>query len=415
MERFAAASGPVASVAHAFDPEDGLSLAEGELVALVFHPDLRRARLAAQASAVALEHAGRWDDPELELEVLRITESVPDPWIVAPSIAFTLPLSGRLGAERGVRAAELEVAWSSVAEREWEVVCDARRAWVRWSRASEEAVANGELTKLLRELTKTTGALRDAGELATAEAALFELELARAIQWQQALAGEQVATRAELVAALGLSPDAAFECLALEWRALEARETLELTHPRLARLAAQHEVAERVLEREIRAQLPDLRLGPLFESDEGSERVGVGFGWGLPLWNRNRAAIAAAEVEREAARAEYEAQHEELAHGLAATRARISGLADSRNSLEIDVSPLASRQLAAAQAAVELGEASSLVLLESVTRAHEVLLSTITARAELALAETDLSELLGPPAGLFDDIDARVRSRGTNR
>ena len=89
-----------------FDPSDGLTLSEGRLVALVFHPELRLARLRADQAAVSAEHAGRWADPELSFSVLKITESVPDPWIVTPGLGFSIPLSGSLGAEEGLADAE---------------------------------------------------------------------------------------------------------------------------------------------------------------------------------------------------------------------------------------------------------------------------------------------------------------------
>ena len=84
----------------AFDPDDGLSVREGELVALVYNPDLRVARLHAGVAAADADHAGRWDDPGLSFDVMRITESVANPWIVAGGLSVTVPISGRLAAER---------------------------------------------------------------------------------------------------------------------------------------------------------------------------------------------------------------------------------------------------------------------------------------------------------------------------
>src|SRR5688572_284171 len=46
-----------------YDPSDGLSLAEGEVVALFFNPQLRLARLKADVPRVGAAEAGRWEDP----------------------------------------------------------------------------------------------------------------------------------------------------------------------------------------------------------------------------------------------------------------------------------------------------------------------------------------------------------------
>ena len=54
-----------------FNPGDGLTLAEAELVALVYNPDLRLARLKAGVAKASAEHAGRWDDPKLSIDVSR--------------------------------------------------------------------------------------------------------------------------------------------------------------------------------------------------------------------------------------------------------------------------------------------------------------------------------------------------------
>src|SRR5687768_15526793 len=77
-----------------YDPSDGLSLAEAEVVALFFNPSLRAARLKAAVPLASAEHAGRWEDPELVVDAERILQSVEDPWVLGGVLNFTLPLSG---------------------------------------------------------------------------------------------------------------------------------------------------------------------------------------------------------------------------------------------------------------------------------------------------------------------------------
>src|SRR5688500_8118562 len=52
-----------------YDPADGLSLAEAEVVALVFNPSLRLARARAKVPLAGAAEAGRWEDPELGVDV----------------------------------------------------------------------------------------------------------------------------------------------------------------------------------------------------------------------------------------------------------------------------------------------------------------------------------------------------------
>ena len=55
---------------------------------------------------------------------------------------------------------------------------------------------------------------------------------------------------------------------------------------------------------EIRRQYPELELGPSFTRDEGEKEVGGEIGFNLPLWNRNRKAIAEARGTRDLSRQE---------------------------------------------------------------------------------------------------------------
>ena len=117
-----------------FDPSDGLSLSEGEIVSLVFNPDLRVLRMRSGIAQATAENAGRWSDPTFNLNVLKITESIPDPWFVSSALSFTIPISGRLRAEKARAEAALQTQLDRVVEMEWRVRRDLRDAWVSWSR-----------------------------------------------------------------------------------------------------------------------------------------------------------------------------------------------------------------------------------------------------------------------------------------
>ena len=118
-----------------FDPDDGLDLAEAELVALVFNPDLRMARLQAGVARATAEHAGLWPDPNFSTDVMRIADSASGRWFVSPGLSFTLPVSGRLAVERSRAEASERAALDRVAEQEWDVRRDLRMAWHHWSAA----------------------------------------------------------------------------------------------------------------------------------------------------------------------------------------------------------------------------------------------------------------------------------------
>jgi hypothetical protein len=103
----------------AFDPSDGLSLAEAEAVALVFNRDLRAARLAAGVTRASADNGGLWRDPSLGVDFTQIVSGASQGLEAIVSVGFTLPISGRLELEKKRLGAEHAAQLARVAGREW--------------------------------------------------------------------------------------------------------------------------------------------------------------------------------------------------------------------------------------------------------------------------------------------------------
>jgi outer membrane protein TolC len=388
--------------AASFDPGDGLGPDEGEVVALVFNPDLRLARLRAGVAAATAEHAGRWDDPELAIDVLRITESVSHPWVITPGLAFTIPVSGRLEAEQDRADAALRVELERIAESEWRTRYDVRRAWLVWSAAHLRIAEIEDLIESMDALVASTRRLAESGEMVRTEAALFAIEQMQRRHELRRLRGDLAEAEQRLRSLLGLSPEAPVSFLP----ALDAGPPLDPAaadilvdrHPSLARLREAYEVAEHTLRREIRKQYPDLTLGPLYEYDQGQSRIGFLGAIPLPVLNANEQGIAEARAARELARAAFESEYERLVGAMAAARARAASLRDEREQIVAHMVPLVDRQLGDARRLLELGEGGGLVLLESLVRAHKTKMSLIDVRLDEAEVHADLVYLSGPAA-----------------
>ena len=382
-----------------FDPGDGLTLREGQLVALVFNPGLRLARLRVGQAAATAEYAGLWEDPELILSLLRVTENVPDPWVITPGLTFSIPLSGRLAAERGVADAAHRVAQQRVLEAEWAVWYEVRRAWVEWSAARLRVEETERLVDAMDALVRTAMQLAETGELPRTEASLFLVEQAQRRNQLRRMRGEVAEGEQRLRAQLGLSPEAPVTFVPSLTSGSPAAEPtpaeIAERNPSLARLREEYEVAEETLRHEIRKQYPDLTLGPLFESDLGQSRVGFLGAIPLPFLNANRQAIAEARAGREIARAAFETAYESLVGRWAAASARAEALAEQRADLEQVLVPLVDRQLEDALRLARLGEGTSLVLLESLTRAQDTKLELIESRSAEALARAEIDYLIG--------------------
>ncbi|MHC5024019.1 MAG: TolC family protein [Planctomycetota bacterium] len=392
-----------------FDPTDGISLSEAEVIALVFNGDLRLARLRAGVATATAAHAGLWDDPELAIEVLRITESVSSPWVITPGIAFTIPISGRLEVEKARADAALRAELHRVAEAEWRVRRDVRRAWLAWSASVIRAAESERFVESMESLVASTTRLADAGELPRTEAALFVIEQSRRRQGLGRHRGEISAGEQRLRMLLGLSPDAPLALVAgldaprpSEVVAAGVEETVPSRSPELARLRAEYEVAEQALRREIRKQYPDLTIGPLYESDQGQSRIGFFGAIPLPVLNANRQGIAEARAERELARAAFETGCERLAGSLALARVRAEALRAQRAEIAEVLAPMVDSQVADARRLLELGEGGGLVLLESLVSAHDTKMQLIDVRVTEAMAAAEVAFLLGPPAAQHD-------------
>jgi outer membrane protein TolC len=380
-----------------FNPKDGLTLAEGEVVALVYNPDLRVARLKAGVAQATAEHAGRWDDPELSIDVLKVTQSVPNPWIVGSALSLTIPISGRLAVEKSKANAEHYSELARVAEEEWQTLRDLRKAWLSWSADRLRLEQTERIVSSLDSVVETTAKLAEAGELPRTESALFKIEQESRKADIARLRGRVNEGEQEIRSLMGISPGAPAS-LTPTLSAADAKGggNLTETNPTLIRLRSDYEVAELTLLREIRKQFPDLKLGPNFEDDQGQSKIGVIGAIPLPIFNSNKGGIAAARAEREVARAAYETELERTEGRLAATRARLDGNRSRRQSIDSNLVPLVDRQIDDARQLLEIGEGGSLVLLESLVRAHEAKLDLIEARFDESDAQNEIRHLLGP-------------------
>lgn len=383
-----------------FDLSDGIDLHEAERIALFYNPDLRLARLRAGVQAASAEHAGRWEDPQFGIDALRITESVPERWIVSSSFSLTLPISGRLRAERERADASLRAALSAVAELEWETRSRLRDAWVEWSSTQLRVQRTAHLLESVSSLVESTDRLVEAGELPKIEASLITIERmnqTRALFRFRANAYEQQQLIRSL---LGLSPDADLRLNP----SLSIADNVEIPntgsliehHPTLIRMRDEYAIAEAHLLNEIRKQYPDLTIGPVFESDQGQSRIGLVSGIPLPILNSNARGIAEARAQRELAREQYEITLQQITHELSNAIERLDQTRTQRELYESEIIPLVDRQLSDAQRLLELGESDGLVLLESITRVGQAAMELIDSRSDESLAINQLRSLAGP-------------------
>jgi len=405
VEQFHEAGRPASAPDATLDLADGITLAEAEVIALVFNRGLRAARLAAGVTQASAENAGLWQDPTLGVDFSKIVSGASQGLDAIVSVGFTLPVSGRLDLERERLGAEHAAELARVAALEWETVASLRRAWTERAGIAREAEATRDVLHRVEQVTAIVDRMESAGELARIEARLFRIEDAKLRSRLAALESELSRATHAVEAMLDLPPAAGRfftgEFVSSPRLGADGRDAalaaIRDTNPAVLRARAEHEVAERTLEEEIRKQWPDLVLSPGYGDDQGDRKFVLGVGVALPLLNGNRAGIAVAEAAREAARWRAESELQRVLGALLAAEERLAQSVARRESLERTLVPLVEAQYEETRAVARLGEVKTLVLLESLKQQLEARNEMIAARRDEALAAIDIEELLGPP------------------
>jgi len=380
-----------------FDPNDGLTLAEAQIVALVYNSALRVARLKAGVAQATAEHAGDWDDPEIDLSILKITESVPTPWVINSALSFTIPISGRLGVERARAEAEAYAQLARVVEEEWRTVVDLTKIWLEWSANRFRLEEAERAVNSLGPVVQTADKLAEAGEFLRTESTLFKIEQESRRADVARLRGMVNEGEQEIRMLMGISPTAPAKLIStLASPNANKSANIEETNPKLIRLQSDYEVAELSLKREIRKQYPDLQLGPQFEKDQGQSRIGMIGGIPIPIFNSNKGGIATARASREVARAVFETTLETMEGQLAARQVRLEGVRLRRQFINENIVPLVDQQIDDSRNLLELGESGGIVLLESLSRGYEAKLDLIETRLEESIIQAEIRHLLGP-------------------
>lgn len=384
-----------------YDPSDGLSLSEAEVVALFFNPQLRSARLRAKVPLVGAKEAGRWEDPVLAIDGERVVHSVSQPWVLFGSLGFTVPLSGRLGAEKRLAFSQADAELLKALAEEIRIATELRAKWLEWSATQQRIDLTSAYLKELDEIVARAEKLRAAGELDRLDARLFRIERVTRSGELQTLKVEQREQELALKALMGLTPDATVQLHPVLTMVPDAaspeqrRRNLEET-PRLKLAKAEYQAAEHTLDLEVRRQYPDLSIGGGYGKDQGEARWPFSLSLPIPLLNANRRGIAEARMSRDVARANVEGIYEELIGDLARLQVSLEAAQTRRKLLETELAPLVDEQVADTRKLGRLGDFTTLISLEAYTKSFETKLQVLEAKLKEASVANQLNALLRP-------------------
>jgi outer membrane protein TolC len=301
--------------AHKFDPSDGLDMTEVSMLAVVNNPNLRLARDDAKIGHVQAFAAGLLPDPQFNL-----SRDFPQQSTQGVTSAFNAGLGYDLGSlvthAAGYSASrydsqktDLNLLW-----QEWQVVAQAR---LLFSRAiAQEGV--------LRWLTDSRNQLAD--RYAKSKAALDEGNLVSDIvnstlsAWQDSsrqvsdLERQQLQTRNDLNALLGLAPETELKLVANETLGIPDEKEVEQAladlagrRPDLLALKAGYAAEDARYRQAILAQFPPFNLAITRSRDNtGVNMHGFALSLALPLLNGNRGNIKIEEATRQRLHDEYQ-------------------------------------------------------------------------------------------------------------
>jgi outer membrane protein TolC len=287
------------------------SLDDAVTLALIGNRELNALRLKSANSAKAAKESGWWEDPELDFDLMRIINPSEHPFLGGASIAFTIPLSGAtaIAAKADELYAQADIAEIKAAERD--TGAEARHAAIRLAALRRRAalLSEHDSDERIVRARENVGKLHEAGEVSASE--LAGVQRQKHIRHHALMETEREIAETEIafLRILGLRPGTKIS-LTLPLRDRPsmpsgADDPLELVqHPKVEAALARLGGTEKSLEAEIRRQYPDLKLGPAYANEEGLDRFGLIAGASIPLWNRNRKAIAEASATREILRLE---------------------------------------------------------------------------------------------------------------
>ena len=283
------------------------SCEEAAQLALIGNSAINLLRLQAAGSHNVAVEAGWWNDPSLDLDLSHILQSTENPFLAGAALNFTIPLSGALQFETRAAEGYAKADALDVHVAEQSLATETRIAFHAWQMAMVkvhlfkhhlESSAYHDAHAAAQQLTAV-------GELSYADLAeIKRAHTARLIELRTAEQAVLVATET-LKQCMGLAPWVVLQLQAATPDAicptcpqhLPSAQALT-AHPKVLAQLMRLGADEDALHAEIQRQYPDLTLGPSFAREEGLNQVGVVLGIDLPLWNRNRQAIAAATASR---------------------------------------------------------------------------------------------------------------------
>lgn len=291
------------------DTHTSVTRNQARQIGLVMNPDLNKARLKLASSNEAAKQAGWWNDPSFSWEIEQVLQE--NTLNMAGGLGFTIPVTGLPALEKKVAEQYKEADFWTLRQAELDFLSSLDQAWSRLAVTQRRKAVIRERLEAVRKENGMIEKLIGAGEVEFSSRQVASQRMNDAIRELQTVTETELEQKMELVKLMGLHPSAVQK---LGFRteqgfqlpaAVPAPGPAALTAaPKIKAQLATYATTETLFKTEIRRQYPELELGPAFTRDDGEKEVGGEIGFNIPLWNRNRKAIAESRGARDMSRQE---------------------------------------------------------------------------------------------------------------
>jgi outer membrane protein, heavy metal efflux system len=360
--------------------------------ALRNHPRIRAAYFTWVKNVESITVARSRPDPRLtfEADIARMLETL------MFGLMIDLPGPGKLAAAGEAAANESRSSYHAFEREILDVAVAVKTAYFRLHFLAENLRLQREMVVLLEDLEQLAQSQNAAGRVTLQDVLRAQIEKEQLLTQIENLEDSRAPLLAELAAALGWGVAVPEPPVPMRFQASpDAGPPDDLLHvalganPSLRAMTADVQRAESLLRLANTAGVPDVSLG--LEADVKASPVMLrpSAGVTLPIWRDKIAAgIAAAQAEKDAARARLDAERIDLAADLAAM---LYSYRESLRDIQLlaeRLVPKARQSLAAARPAYSTGRASFLDVIDAQRQllSFEVNLIDARTRRELALA-----------------------------
>lgn len=303
-----------------------LTFADAQTLGLAFNPELNRARIRLAKSRDVEKQSGWWEDPSVSFDLKRVLNTGSQPWAYTPGLGLSVPVTGLPGLAEEIAAHYTEADYWTLVQAEFDFRSELADLWIDYAVVAAKLKLTEDYLKKVSEEKSRLEKLFAIGEISAGEMQKESDRYNSVILEKRALDSAAVELRSRIVRQLGLAPRIALplkisaelpETVPAPVESPAPEQLAEL--PKIRAALAAYSASETALKTEIRRQYPELSLGAGYEidgNDSFEDSLTLGIGFNLPLWNRNRAGIAAAKGERALSRHETLTLWQEQFHEL---------------------------------------------------------------------------------------------------